>query len=85
MPKLNAAFNRTQPKNRTISVIFDKPEIVEVTCDLHPWMKAWVVVAAHPFYAITGAGTANSRSKTCPPGSIGIKPGTSALAPFPGR
>jgi len=36
-------------------VIFDKPEIVEVTCDLHPWMKAWVVVAAHPFYAITGA------------------------------
>ena len=55
MPKLNAAFNRTQPKNRTISVIFDKPEIVEVTCDLHPWMKAWVVVAAHPFYAITGA------------------------------
>ena len=55
MPKLNASLNRTQPKNRTISVTFDKPEIVEVTCDLHPWMKAWVVVAAHPFYAITGA------------------------------
>jgi plastocyanin len=55
MPKFNAAFNRTQPKNRTISVTFDKPEIVEVTCDLHPWMKAWVVVAAHPFYTITGA------------------------------
>jgi hypothetical protein len=55
MPKLNAAFNRTQPKNRTISVIFDKPEIVEVTCDLHPWMRAWVVVAEHSFYTVTGA------------------------------
>ena len=53
-PKLNASFNRTQPKNRTIPVTFDKPEIVEVTCDLHPWMQAWVVVAAHPFYAVTG-------------------------------
>jgi plastocyanin len=55
MPKFNASFNRTQPKNRTIPVTFDKPEIIEVTCDLHPWMKAWIVVAAHPFYVITGA------------------------------
>jgi plastocyanin len=53
-PKLNASFNRTQPKNRTIPVTFDKSEIVEVICDLHPWMQAWVVVAAHPFYAVTG-------------------------------
>ena len=22
-------------------------------CDLHAWMRAWVVVADHPFYAIT--------------------------------
>lgn len=53
-PKFNASFNRSQPKNRTIPVTFGKPEIVEVTCDLHPWMKAWVVVAAHKYYAITG-------------------------------
>lgn len=54
-PKLNVAFNRTQPKNRTIPVTFAKPEIVRINCDLHAWMVAWVVVAAHPFYAITGA------------------------------
>ena len=53
-PKLNVAFNRTQPKNRTIPITFAKPEIVHILCDLHPWMAAWVVVAAHPFYAITG-------------------------------
>ena len=54
-PKLNPAFNRTQPKNRTIPITFTKPEIIRIVCDLHPWMTAWVVVAAHPFYAITGA------------------------------
>ena len=52
-PKLNVSFNRTQPKGRTIPVAFAKPEIVRITCDLHSWMIAWVVVAAHPFYAMT--------------------------------
>jgi plastocyanin len=54
-PKLNVSFNRTQPKSRTIPVTFAKPEIVHINCDLHSWMSNWVVVMAHPFYAITGA------------------------------
>ena len=54
-PKLNVSFNRTQPKDRTIPVTFTKPEIVRINCDLHSWMLGWVVVAAHPFYAVTGA------------------------------
>lgn len=54
-PKLNVSFNRTQPKSRTIPVTFAKPEIVRINCDLHSWMIGWVIVAAHPYYAITGA------------------------------
>jgi plastocyanin len=54
-PKLNVSFNRTQPKSRTIPVTFAKPEIVKINCDLHSWMVGWVVVAANPYYAITGA------------------------------
>jgi len=54
-PKLNVSFNRTQPKSRTIPITFDKPEIVRINCELHSWMTGWVVVAAHPFYAVTGA------------------------------
>ena len=50
----NRAFNRTQPRGRTIPITFTKPEIVQVGCDLHPWMRSWVVVADHPFYTITG-------------------------------
>lgn len=49
----NPVFNRTQPKGRTIPITFRKPEIVRIDCDLHPWMRAWVVVAEHPFYALT--------------------------------
>jgi plastocyanin len=54
-PKFNVSFNRTQPKARTIPITFDKPEFVRINCDLHSWMIGWVVVAVHPFYAITGA------------------------------
>jgi plastocyanin len=49
----NPTFNRTQPRGRTIPIVFKTPEIIRVDCDLHPWMRAWVVVAEHPFYAVT--------------------------------
>ena len=71
-PKDNVSFNRTQPKNRTISVTFAKPEIIKITCDLHAWMEAWVVVAAHPFYAITGA-DGQFEFDNLPPGNYRLK------------
>jgi len=49
----NPTFNRTQPKGRTIPILFRRPEVVRIDCDLHPWMRAWVVVADHPFYVVT--------------------------------
>jgi plastocyanin len=51
----NQSFNRTQPRGRAIPITFTKPEIIKIDCDLHSWMRAWVVVAEHSFYAITGA------------------------------
>ena len=51
--KENPPFNRAQPHGRTISFVFKQPEILRVDCDLHSWMRGWVVVAAHPFYAVT--------------------------------
>lgn len=51
--KANSPFNKAQPKARTIPVVFKEPEIIRVECDLHSWMRAWVVVAAHPFYVVT--------------------------------
>jgi plastocyanin len=54
-PRANAPFNRTQPKGRTIPMTFAHPEIIQVDCDLHSWMRGWVVVAEHAFYAVSDA------------------------------
>jgi plastocyanin len=51
--KENPPFNRAQPHARSISFAFKKPEILRVDCDLHSWMRGWVVVAEHPFYGVT--------------------------------
>jgi plastocyanin len=51
--KENPPFNRAQPHARSISFTFKKPEILRVDCDLHSWMRGWVVIAEHPFYAVT--------------------------------
>ncbi len=51
--KENPPFNRAQPHARSISFVFKQPELLRVDCDLHSWMRGWVVVAEHPYYAVT--------------------------------
>jgi len=67
-PKNNPPFNRTQPRGRTIPITFAKPEIIRVDCDLHSWMRGWVVVADHPFYALSDD-KGRFRLANVPPGS----------------
>lgn len=50
-----------------------KPELVlNVKCDLHPWMKGSVGVFAHPFFLVTGADGA-FELKGLPPGEYEIE------------
>lgn len=54
--RLNPSLNLAQPaRARPLRVTFEHPEIVEVKCDVHGtgFMQAWIVVAAHPFYALS--------------------------------
>src|SRR5258705_7939936 len=51
--KENPPFNRAQPHARSISFTFKQPEGLRVDCDLHSWRRRWVVLAEHPFYAVT--------------------------------
>lgn len=76
--KENATFNRSQPNGRTIPVTFNKPEIVAITCDLHSWMRSWVVVAEHPFYAVTDQAGA-FRIPNVPPGKYRLQMWQEAL------
>ncbi|MFQ5917977.1 MAG: carboxypeptidase regulatory-like domain-containing protein [Candidatus Binatia bacterium] len=50
----NPPLNKAQPSMRKVlKEKFRHPEIIEVSCDLHRWMKAWIVVAEHPYYIVT--------------------------------
>ncbi len=54
--KKNPAKNIAQPKfKKELTETFTQPEIVPVKCDVHGWMSAWIVVAEHPYYAVTDA------------------------------
>ncbi len=56
---INSPINKAQPKfKKRIEVQFDKPEIIRVTCDAHPWMQSWIVVSDHPYVAVSGEGGA---------------------------
>ncbi|MBL4888524.1 MAG: hypothetical protein JKX97_00720 [Candidatus Lindowbacteria bacterium] len=43
--KKNAAFNVAMPGPGTLEKKFDRPEIIRLKCDVHAWMKAFIVVA----------------------------------------
>jgi plastocyanin len=78
LSKDNAQFNRTQPRGRTIPITFTRPELVPIVCDLHSWMKSWVVVAEHPYYAVTDASGA-FRIAGVPPGKYRLRMWQEAL------
>lgn len=50
----NAPVNRSMPRDVTkLSLRFRHNEAISVTCDVHAWMKAWIIVAPNPYYAVT--------------------------------
>ncbi|MCH7592377.1 MAG: carboxypeptidase regulatory-like domain-containing protein [Planctomycetes bacterium] len=53
--KKNEPFNRSMPgRVKQLDVTFDYSERIRVGCDVHKWMSGWIVVAKHPYYAVTG-------------------------------
>jgi hypothetical protein len=54
-PTVNTEFNIGQPRKGMESTkTFDKPEVwIPVGCDVHPWMRAYVAVVPHPYFAVT--------------------------------
>jgi plastocyanin len=54
---LETMFNTPQPKGSDpiAKEMPEDPTVVKLACDVHPWMRAFIVVTAHPFFAVSGA------------------------------
>jgi plastocyanin len=53
--KVNPPLNKAQPRFiKKMTMKFDKPEVMEIRCDVHGWMEGWIFVAGNPYYAVTG-------------------------------
>lgn len=54
--KVNSPFNMAQPKfKKTLDVKIEKPEAVELKCDVHGWMHGWLIATENPYFAVTDA------------------------------
>lgn len=71
--KVNSPMNRAQPKfKKKLTVKFDKPEVMEVKCDVHGWMNGWIFVAGNPYYSVTGSDGAFQLADV-PPGKYQVE------------
>lgn len=52
--RTNPVMKRNQQSSE-VRFRFASPEVVELRCDVHEWMRATIVVTDHPFYAISDA------------------------------
>jgi plastocyanin len=56
LPNINREWNQSQgPKGEPIIKTFAKEEImIPIKCNLHPWMRVYLGVVSHPYFAVTG-------------------------------
>ena len=73
MPKVNKEFNFAMPK-----VVKEKKSTFEksedpfyIKCDVHPWMKSYISVFEHPYFAVTND-TGYFKIENIPPGTYEI-------------
>jgi plastocyanin len=72
-PQNNREWNIFQPPGSSpIEETFAREEIIPVRCNVHPWMKGYIAVFKHPYFAITEKdGTFDL--KNVPPGDYTIE------------
>jgi plastocyanin len=91
MAQLNREWNQSQaPGDAPLKRRFVRPEImIPVKCNIHGWMRSFIGVVDHPYFAVTGS-DGSFEIKNVPPGSytiaawhekLGTKDKTVALSP----
>ena len=74
LPHNNPEWNESQkPTDPPVVKTFPHPEMmIAVRCNQHPWMKAYVNVMAHPYFAVSGA-DGTFQIDNLPPGVYTLK------------
>jgi hypothetical protein len=74
LPTSNREWNQSQPPGSSpIVQTFARPEVmIPIKCNVHPWMKAYIGVQRHPFFAVTG-GDGTFTIQGLPPGDYVIE------------
>jgi plastocyanin len=73
VPANNREWNKAEPPGAKTEETFAREEIaIPVKCNIHPWMRGYVAVFKHPYFAVTSKdGTFDL--KNLPPGTYTIK------------
>ncbi len=73
IPTSNREWNKSQPPSTPpIEASFAREEIaIPVKCNVHPWMRSYIAVFKHPYFAVTGK-EGNFELKNVPPGNYTI-------------
>ena len=75
---------QTKTKRRRLPLTYLEPDTIKVTCDVHSWMKAWIIVTEHPYYALTDS-DGQFRLENVPEGSYRIKAWHEELGKHPAQ
>ena len=71
-PNNNREWNMTQPHGMPLEKTFAREEIaIPVKCNVHPWMKGYIAVFKHPYFAVTDK-NGDFELRDVPPGTYTI-------------
>ncbi|HEX4544739.1 MAG TPA: carboxypeptidase regulatory-like domain-containing protein [Candidatus Acidoferrum sp.] len=73
VPTNNREFNKAQAPGTKVDMTFAREEIaIPMKCNVHPWMRSYIAVFKHPFFAVTGKG-GSFELDNLPPGNYTIE------------
>jgi plastocyanin len=73
LPANNREWNKAEPPGSKMEEAFAREEIaIPVKCNVHPWMRGYIAVFKHPYFAVTGKDGGFDLSNL-PPGTYTIK------------
>jgi hypothetical protein len=73
LPANNREWNKAEGPGATAEETFSREEIaIPIKCNVHPWMRSYVAVFKHPYFAVTGKDGSFDLGNL-PPGTYTIK------------